>query len=183
MLVLLMGPSGCGKSSVAKMLDYPRLISNTTRPPRVGEVGGYEYNFVSLEMFHNLDLVESTIYVGNHYGYLKSDIDKCKDPRSIYVGIVDRHGVVALRGLMGKNNILAISIRASKKNLITWMKKRGDSEVNILQRLTHLDNDSEILENEKIADRCVVSDELEDLAKDINKLIIKKLVRMNHGSK
>ena len=53
---VLTGPSGAGKSTiVAKLMarhdDLRFSVSATTRPPRVGEIEGKDYYFLSVETF------------------------------------------------------------------------------------------------------------------------------------
>ena len=55
-ILIISGPSGCGKSTLLKEVyknisDYYFSISTTTREPRVGEVNGVDYFFVSKEEF------------------------------------------------------------------------------------------------------------------------------------
>ena len=55
-LIVISAPSGCGKSTVVHaLMDLrPNLkfsISATTRAPRIGEVDGKDYFFVSREKF------------------------------------------------------------------------------------------------------------------------------------
>ncbi|XP_077369473.1 membrane-associated guanylate kinase, WW and PDZ domain-containing protein 3 isoform X2 [Festucalex cinctus] len=51
---------------------YLRAVPCTTRPPRVGEIAGTDYNFVSIEEFFSLEesgaLLESGKFKGNYYG-------------------------------------------------------------------------------------------------------------------
>lgn len=76
-LIVLSGPSGVGKSTViAELLserkDIHFSVSFTTRSPRVGEVSGVSYNFVSKDEFEGMiqrnELLEYAEYVGNYYG-------------------------------------------------------------------------------------------------------------------
>lgn len=76
-LIVLSGPSGVGKSTViAELLGNRRdiyfSVSYTTRPPRVGEADGVNYNFVTREEFERMirqgELLEFAEYVGNYYG-------------------------------------------------------------------------------------------------------------------
>ncbi len=76
-LVVLSGFSGAGKGTIMKALleryeDYALSISATTRKPRVGEVDGREYFFVSKEQFLTMveedALIEHAQYVDNLYG-------------------------------------------------------------------------------------------------------------------
>ena len=55
-LIVVSGPSGCGKSTVDNLLIKKRKniimsVSDTTRPPRNGEVNGKDYNFITAKEF------------------------------------------------------------------------------------------------------------------------------------
>ena len=56
---VLSGPSGCGKGTIVKELlkKYPDTfalsVSATTRAPRVGEVDGVHYYFITREEFEH----------------------------------------------------------------------------------------------------------------------------------
>jgi len=79
-LIMISGPSGVGKGTVRKALfekykDELSLIfsiSKTTRDPRMGEVDGVDYHFVTDEAFQQSikdhDFLEYAGYVGHYYG-------------------------------------------------------------------------------------------------------------------
>ncbi len=76
-LYVLSAPSGSGKSTVeGEVLRLlPSLVysvSFTTRPPRVGEIDGQHYNFVSTEKFQDMiakgEFLEWAQVFGNYYG-------------------------------------------------------------------------------------------------------------------
>ena len=76
-ILILSGPSGCGKSTLLKEVyknidDYYFSISTTTRDPRVGEVNGVDYIFVTKEEFEtdiaNGDFLEYAKVHDNYYG-------------------------------------------------------------------------------------------------------------------
>lgn len=86
LLIVLSGPSGVGKGTVRKALferdDHNLVysISMTTRKPRVGEVDGKDYFFVSKAEFEKRisenRFLEYAEFVGNYYG---TPIDKVKE--------------------------------------------------------------------------------------------------------
>lgn len=86
LLIVLSGPSGVGKGTVRKALferdDHNLVysISMTTRKPRVGEVDGKDYFFVSKDEFEKRisenRFLEYAEFVGNYYG---TPIDKVKE--------------------------------------------------------------------------------------------------------
>lgn len=76
-LVVVSGFSGAGKGTLMKALinryhNYALSISATTRKPRVGEVDGREYFFITRERFEEMitkeELIEYAQYVDNYYG-------------------------------------------------------------------------------------------------------------------
>lgn len=93
MLIVLSGPSGVGKGTVRKALfsqpgnDFQYSVSMTTRQPRLGEVNGKDYFFVSKEEFEQHiregQMLEYAKYVDNYYGtplkYINDTLDEGKD--------------------------------------------------------------------------------------------------------
>ncbi len=81
---VLSGPSGCGKGTIVKELlkKYPDAfalsVSATTRAPRVGEVDGVHYYFITREEFErridDQHILEYTSYCGNYYGTPKKEL-------------------------------------------------------------------------------------------------------------
>ncbi|KAJ5297310.1 hypothetical protein N7508_007559 [Penicillium antarcticum] len=83
--IVISGPSGVGKGTlVQKLFDkhpgtFGFTVSHTTRKPRLGEVEGVAYFFVSLSEFSSLcaqgALMEHAYFSGNYYGTSKQSID------------------------------------------------------------------------------------------------------------
>jgi guanylate kinase len=82
-LLVLSGPGGVGKSTVAKKLrgseDFWVSVSATTRKPRVNEVHGKDYFFVSDEQFtsmiSNSEFLEWAEFAGNRYGTPQKQVE------------------------------------------------------------------------------------------------------------
>ncbi|MFH5803849.1 guanylate kinase [Alienimonas sp. DA493] len=78
-ILILSGPSGSGKSTVVRALagectePIRCCVSATTRPPRVGEVDGRDYHFLSDEEFHRRraagEFLETAEVHGRGYWY------------------------------------------------------------------------------------------------------------------
>lgn len=109
-LVVLAGPTAVGKGSVSSYIreNYPDVllsISATTRPPRVGEVDGQHYYFVSDDQFD--DMVEkgefleyATVHNAYRYGTPRPPIDAAlSQGRSVLLEI-DLQGARAVRAAM-----------------------------------------------------------------------------------
>ena len=85
MLVVLSGPSGSGKDTVLNKLkesefSFDKTISATTRAMREGEKDGVDYYFIDKTTFEkkieNGEFVEYTVYSGNYYGTLKTEVER-----------------------------------------------------------------------------------------------------------
>ena len=84
MLVVFSGPSGCGKDTVLEKVKekgcvFDKTVSVTTRTIRSNETDGVDYYFTSKEDFQkkidNNEFVEYTLYSGNYYGTLKTEVE------------------------------------------------------------------------------------------------------------
>jgi guanylate kinase len=82
---VITGPSGVGKGTLIRELlaNCPALelsISATTRQPREGEADGRDYYFLSPDEFQRRveekDFLEFATYSGNHYGTLRSEVER-----------------------------------------------------------------------------------------------------------
>lgn len=83
-LYLIAAPSGAGKTSLMKALlehnDHLALsISDTTRPPRQGEVEGEQYHFVDTDSFQRGieagQYLEHAEVYGNYYGTRRDRVE------------------------------------------------------------------------------------------------------------
>ena len=82
MIIVLLGASGSGKSTlenyISKRFGYKKIVSYTTRRPRVGEVLDVDYHFISNEKFKKMIqqelFAEYDEYSQNRvYGTVKED--------------------------------------------------------------------------------------------------------------
>ncbi len=102
-LIVLSGPGGVGKSTIAKQLrqaeDFWVSVSVTTRKPRVNEIDGRDYFFVSESVFSQMisdnEFLEWAEFAGNRYGTPQAQVEE------------------ALRE--GKNVLLEIEIAGAKQ--------------------------------------------------------------------
>ena len=79
--IIFSAPSGAGKTTLVKHLLEKKLpvefsISATSRNPRVGEVNGKDYYFLTVDDFkqrlNNAAFIEwEAVYAGKYYGTLK----------------------------------------------------------------------------------------------------------------
>lgn len=122
--IVILGASGAGKSVIEKGLvsfGYKKIISYTTRKPRLGEVDGQDYHFVSNSTFESMIqagmLAEYEEYSqGRLYGTLKNDYRTQEN----LVVVLTPNG---FRQLQDKENIFTVLITA---NLGTRVKRYID---------------------------------------------------------
>ena len=126
-LFVLVGKSACGKSTilheVLSKLDIPVLISQTTRPPRNGEIDGKEYKFVDMHTFDsdykNEDVLEYDCYridsIKQTWIYYSKKSDLLL-PNTSQITILSPTGLAQLMSNKElKNNIVSIYIDSPDK--------------------------------------------------------------------
>ena len=81
---VITGPSGVGKGTLIRGVmdrvgDLELSVSATTRPPRVGEVDGVDYHFLTRQQFDRRvaagEFLEHADDAGHHYGTLRSELE------------------------------------------------------------------------------------------------------------
>ncbi len=141
---MLCAPSGAGKTSIARKIIKRdgRLIisiSHTTREPRLGEIDGKDYNFVSRECFEDLSkknqFIEKAEVYGNLYGTSRDWVmNNLKEDKDILLEI-DSIGAAQIRANIERTVsifILPPSLKALEARLIN---RRQDTPEVIKTRL------------------------------------------------
>ena len=148
-LFIVAAPSGCGKTSLVESLinDAKNLrvsISHTTRNPRVDEVNGTNYHFVSVSEFQKMvsedSFIEHAEVFENFYGTSKKLINDNLDNNIDVILEIDWQGARQVK----QNLPSAISIfilPPSKEALELRLKKRAqDDELIIKKRMLDAEN-------------------------------------------
>jgi uncharacterized protein len=160
-VIVLIGESGSGKSSVEKILmtkGFNKIVSVTTRMPRIGEIDGVDYHFITQEQFNdylrNKELAENVSYNGNSYGIRKKD---CKDNSVVAVEPGGLKQLIAQKDL----NVKSVYLNAPENFRALNMLKRGDQFNSVVNRIYN--DRSHFLGIEKLTDYSVPSEKTEDL--------------------
>ena len=132
-LIAVCGESASGKNTLVDLLvaQYPKMfhrkVSRTTREPRLGEIDGEDYYFITREEFFELIMKEKMIEaaeVGEEmYGTLFDDL---KDDK-INVGIFDPQGLEILMGIK-EIHLVPIYVKTDER---IRMKRALDRETSI----------------------------------------------------
>jgi guanylate kinase len=135
-LFVVSAPSGAGKTTLCNMLlaKFDALaysVSHTTRPPRVGEVDGQQYFFVSKERFNELieqgDFLEYATVHNNLYGTSKSAIEaQLAEGRDLLLDI-DPQGAMQLKSGIDYGIYIFI-MPPSLEELRARLVKRNDTD-------------------------------------------------------
>lgn len=144
LLIVVSGPSGVGKDTVLRKLfelksDLQLSVSYTTRKPRVGEIHGRDYYFVSEKEFFDVvncgNMLEYASYCGNYYG---TPLDKLNESLNSGKNIILEIEVQGGEQIFKKfpEAIGIFIIPPSIRELSNRLRNRGlDSEEVILKRV------------------------------------------------
>jgi guanylate kinase len=145
-VVILSGPSGAGKDSALDALedlgvDFHRVVTATSRPPRPNETDGEDYHFVSLTLFAEMidkdELLESALVYGDYKGVPKSEIvEPLKQGRDVVMR-VDVQGAQTMAGKL-PGAITIFLTAANEEELFDRLRARKmDSEEQIAIRIAY----------------------------------------------
>jgi guanylate kinase len=145
LMFVLSSPSGAGKSTLARKLleeddNMSLSVSATTRPPRVSEVDGREYKFMSKEQFEEMadrsEFLEHAMVFGNHYGTPRAPVDAMLIQGKDVLFDVDWQGARALRAAEPEDVVGIFILPPSMSELERRLHARAeDSEEVIKQRM------------------------------------------------
>ncbi|MDE6411037.1 MAG: guanylate kinase [Clostridia bacterium] len=179
-LFVISGPAGVGKGTLVNLLieDDKSLalsVSCTTRSPRVGEVNGKSYFFISKEEFlqrkEEGDFLEWDEHFGNYYGTPKSFVLEQLKTHSVILEIDVKGAAEVREALKGKGvkPVLIMIAPPSEEILEKRLSGRAsESEEEILNRLKRAEYE---LSKKDEYDYTVVNDDLNEAKETLKKII------------
>lgn len=184
LLIVLSGPSGVGKGTVRKALfeseghNFTYSISMTTRQPRVGEVDGEDYYFVTREEFEKRikegKFLEYAEFVGNYYG---TPMDKVKQNIADGKEVVLEIEVEGARQVKEKmpDAVFIFIAPPSFNALYERLKRRGTERQEVItERLAKARRELRLMND---YDYIVINDEVNNAADRI-----RAIIRAEHAS-
>lgn len=169
LMLVLSSPSGAGKTSVAKGLlekedDLNLSVSMTTRPPRMGEVDGKDYCFVSKEVFQDNEkedtFLEHANVFGNYYGTPRQGVEDSLTAGKDVLFDIDWQGSQQIRQAARDDLVSIFLLPPSWKALEDRLKTRAqDDETVIAKRMAKASSE---ISHWAEYDYVLINDNLED---------------------
>jgi guanylate kinase len=174
---VITGPSGVGKGTLIKRLlervpDLELSVSATTREPREGEEGGRDYHFLTEEQFKERseakDFLEFATYSDNHYGTLRSEVDRRLDAGHSVVLEIEVQGAQQVRA--AKPDSIQIFIAPPDASVLRErLRGRGTDSVEAIdKRLKTAENE---LAQQDDFNHLIVNDNLDEAVDELETIV------------
>tara|TARA_B100000035_G_scaffold118397_1_gene100392 strand:- start:4008 stop:4574 length:567 start_codon:yes stop_codon:yes gene_type:complete len=182
-LIVFSAPSGAGKTTLVKYIlktfsEIQFSISATSRKARGEERDGKDYYFLSDQEFKarikNDEFIEyEEVYGGNHYGTLKSEVDRIWKDKKIAIFDIDVVGGANIKGMFPDETLSIFVMPPSIEILRERLIERGDVskeeiDVRIKKAESELDYASKF-------DNIIINNDLEE-SKKIALTLIKEFI-------
>ncbi|APW66925.1 MULTISPECIES: guanylate kinase [Arcobacteraceae] len=173
-ILILSGPSGCGKSTLLKEVykdinDYYFSISTTTRAPRVGEVDGVDYFFVTKKEFEedikDDNFLEYALVHGNYYGTSLKPINKALDEKKLVIFDIDVQGHELVRNKLDSIVTSVFITTPSLKVLEDRLNSRNTDDKEVIEN--RVKNAKAEVEYFRDYDYLIINDNLEEASKQL----------------
>jgi guanylate kinase len=131
-LIVISGPSGVGKDTIALLLldrseRFHFVVTATTRPPRVGEVDGVDYIFVTNDEFAHMieedELLEYAFVYNDYKGIPKQQIRDALASGKDVIMRIDPQGAATIRK-MAPDTIFIFLTAESEEAMVKRLRER-----------------------------------------------------------
>lgn len=173
-ILIISGPSGCGKSTLLKEVyknisDYYFSISTTTREPRIGEINGVDYFFVSKEEFEQDikkgNFLEYAKVHDNYYGTSLKPIIQALNEGKLVIFDIDVQGHHLVRKKMNDSVTSVFITTPSLKVLEERLNNRNSDSLEVIEK--RVKNAKKEIEFFDEYDYFIVNDNLESASNEL----------------
>ncbi|SFV90972.1 Guanylate kinase [hydrothermal vent metagenome] len=185
-ILVLSGPSGAGKSTIINAAsdeigEYYFSISTTTRAPRVGEVDGKDYFFVTKEAFEEDikagNFLEYAQVHGNYYGTSLKPVREALEAGKLVIFDIDVQGHRLVRAKMNDITTSAFITPPTLKELEKRLRQRCTDTDEVITR--RIENAKEEIRAVGEYDFTIINDTIAEAAKEF--VIVAKAARLKQS--
>jgi guanylate kinase len=178
LILILSSPSGAGKTTLAKKIEisdsnFKISVSYTTRTPRLNEINGVDYNFISINKFEELSnqnkFLEQAKVFGNYYGTLKEPIEENLVQGKDYIFDIDWQGTEQVKKIMPLDIVPIFILPPSINDLENRLKKREEKNKELINQRMKMAKDE--INHWKDYKYIVVNKNLENCFEQITKIV------------
>ena len=143
MMFVLSSPSGVGKTTLTKKIaknnsNFVISISHTTRKPRINEINGEDYYFVSKDKFDSLvksnSFFEHARIFDNLYGTLKDPVQNYLSQGKDVLFDIDWQGTQQLKRIKNLSLITFFILPPNIKTLKERLLNRHKGQENLIEK-------------------------------------------------
>ncbi len=173
-LTVIAGPTAVGKGTVVRYLldKHPEIllsVSATTRQPRVGEIDGVHYYFVSNERFDQMiadnELLEyAVVHQTNRYGTPRKPVERALEAGQQMILEIDIQGAQQVKESMPDANLIFIA-PPSLEELNKRLLGRGTESAEEIA--IRLETAKVEMSSKSLFDHVVINDEVADCAQEV----------------
>jgi len=185
-ILVLSGPSGAGKSTIISAAsdeigEYYFSISTTTRSPRIGEMDGRDYFFVSKEAFEEDikagNFLEYALVHGNYYGTSLKPVWAALEEEKLVIFDIDVQGHRLVRAKLDDITTSVFIVPPTLSELENRLRSRcTDDEAVIRKRLANAKKEIDAVGEYDFA---ILNDDIESAAAEFT--IIAKAARLKRS--
>lgn len=180
--IILSAPSGGGKTTIARELlrqrsDLGYSVSCTTRNPRLGEVDGKDYYFLSRAEFERRrdagEFAESAEVHGNMYGTLRSEIERVLGAGQHVVMDIDVQGATQFTRAFPQSVTIFVLPPSAEVLLERLRHRQTESKDQVAKRLSSALQELQAVDQYQYV---VVNDELSKAVRRVSAIIDAEVV-------
>ena len=178
LIMIISAPSGAGKTTLCRELRqrFPRLqesISYTTRAPRVGEVDGEDYIFISRERFQSMiaedAFAEWAEVHGNLYGTSLATLEDARHNGIDLLLDIDCQGAMRLKECLD-GGVFVFILPPSMEELRRRLENRSSDSQNVIER--RITRAAEEIKEARWYDYIIINDRIEQAMEELSAIVL-----------
>ncbi|MSN26725.1 MAG: guanylate kinase [Geobacter sp.] len=178
LILILSAPSGAGKTSLCRELfktfpDMRESISFTTRTPRVGEVDGVDYFFVTEQEFKSMidddAFAEWAVVHGNMYGTALKTLEEARKNGIDLVLDIDCQGALKLKEQFD-GGVYVFILPPSMDELRRRLESRSSDSQEVIE--LRIDKAADEIKESRWYDYIIINDNFETACSELSSIVI-----------